>query len=159
VTIERLRELARRWPVVFPAHPRTRKEMTARGIAADDPSLRVIDPVGYIEFLGLLADAAGVVTDSGGIQEETTFLGVPCFTLRNNTERPITLTHGTNHLLGLAPERIEEVPALIDAARARPPIEPPPFWDGHAAARVVDVLEASVGPAMTDAPSRTIALS
>lgn len=158
-TIERLRKLTRRWPVVFPAHPRTRKEMAARGIAAEAPRLHVTDPVGYVEFLSLVADAAGVVTDSGGIQEETTFLGVPCFTLRDNTERPVTLTHGTNHLLGLAPERLEEVPELLEAARVRPRVDPPPLWDGRAAARIVDVVVSSVGRAATEAPPREVAFS
>jgi UDP-N-acetylglucosamine 2-epimerase (non-hydrolysing) len=139
--VARLEELSEAWTVVFPAHPRTRKEMAARGIAPAGPRLRLLDPVDYVEFLGLVAGAAAVVTDSGGIQEETTFLGVPCFTLRDNTERPVTLTHGTNHLLGLEPERIADVPALVAAARERGALEPPPLWDGHAAERLVDVLE------------------
>ena len=79
-------------------------------------SVRLIDPVGYLDFLSLEADAAAVLTDSGGIQEETTYLGVPCFTLRDNTERPVTVRAGTNTLLGLAPERIAEIPALLGAA-------------------------------------------
>jgi UDP-N-acetylglucosamine 2-epimerase (non-hydrolysing) len=87
--------------------------------------------------------SAGVLTDSGGIQEETTYLGIPCFTLRDNTERPVTCELGTNVLLGLAPERILEVPALIaDAAGRERAI--PPGWDGSAAERLVDVLEAGV---------------
>jgi UDP-N-acetylglucosamine 2-epimerase (non-hydrolysing) len=90
-------------------------------------------------FLALVMGAAGVITDSGGIQEETTFLGIPCFTLRDNTERPVTCSIGTNTLLGLEPERIIEVPELIRRAEsARRSI--PEYWDGHAAARVVEVL-------------------
>jgi UDP-N-acetylglucosamine 2-epimerase (non-hydrolysing) len=92
-----------------------------------------------LEFLGLVAGAAGVLTDSGGIQEETTFLGIPCFTLRDNTERPVTVELGTNTLLGLAPERIAEIPALLERAAGHP-AEQPPLWDGHAAERIVDVL-------------------
>ena len=84
-------------------------------------AVRLIDPVGYLDFLSLEADAAAVLTDSGGIQEETTYLGVPCFTLRDNTERPVTVRAGTNTLLGLAPERIAEIPALLAARPARAP--------------------------------------
>jgi UDP-N-acetylglucosamine 2-epimerase (non-hydrolysing) len=119
-------------PIVFPVHPRTRAEMQAQGLVLSG----MTDPVGYLEFLGLVSDAAAVLTDSGGIQEETTYLGVPCFTLRDNTERPITVEIGTNTLLGLKPERIAELPALIGAKRA----EVPPYWDGAAAARLADVL-------------------
>ena len=101
--IAELAEIARELPVVFPAHPRTRARLQHEMIEA--PGIRFIDPVGYIDFLALETSAAGVLTDSGGVQEETTFLHVPCFTLRDNTERPVTLTHGTNSLLGLRPER------------------------------------------------------
>jgi UDP-N-acetylglucosamine 2-epimerase (non-hydrolysing) len=88
-----------------------------------------------------VAQAAGVLTDSGGIQEETTYLGVPCFTLRDNTERPVTCSIGTNTLLGLAPERIGEVPELLRASRERQAAVPP-GWDGRAAQRIVEVLAA-----------------
>jgi UDP-N-acetylglucosamine 2-epimerase (non-hydrolysing) len=122
-------------PVVFPIHPRTRKMLAAEPRAA-----RLVDPVGYLEFLSLEADAAAVLTDSGGIQEETTYLGVPCFTLRDNTERPVTVRAGTNTLLGLAPGRIREIPALLSGPdRARP--QAPERWDGRAAERLVDALE------------------
>jgi UDP-N-acetylglucosamine 2-epimerase (non-hydrolysing) len=109
------------------------------GDRAPDPGVTLLDPLGYIDFLSLEADAAAVLTDSGGLQEETTFLGVPCFTLRDNTERPVTVRAGTNTLLGLAPERIAEIPAAL-AARGDAPPEPPPLWDGHAAERLADVL-------------------
>jgi UDP-N-acetylglucosamine 2-epimerase (non-hydrolysing) len=125
-------------PVVFPVHPRTRAAIEALGVAIL-PGLRLLDPLGYLDFLALVACAAGVLTDSGGIQEETTYLGVPCFTLRDNTERPVTVELGTNVLLGLEPSRIRELPALIEAARTRP-AQVPPLWDGHAARRIVDVL-------------------
>ena len=127
-------------PVVFPVHPRTQAALEGREIDTHTEGLRLIDPIGYVDFLSLVAGSAGVLTDSGGIQEETTFLGLPCFTLRANTERPITVEMGTNVLLGLAPERIAEVPALIDEARARQ-ARVPPLWDGKAAERVVDALE------------------
>jgi UDP-N-acetylglucosamine 2-epimerase (non-hydrolysing) len=127
-------------PIVFPVHPRTRAALEAMEIEAGSERLRLIDPVGYIEFLSLVEGSAGVLTDSGGIQEETTFLGLPCFTLRANTERPITVEMGTNVLLGLAPDRISGVPALLAEARGKP-ARVPQLWDGKAAARIADVLE------------------
>lgn len=139
--IEQLSALAEHMTVVFPAHPRTTGNMEKAGIKADHPNLKIVAPLGYLEFLALVASAAGVLTDSGGIQEETTFLGIPCFTLRDNTERPVTVEMGTNTLLGLDPQRISEVPSLIETARSQP-AEVPPFWDGHAAERVADVLAA-----------------
>jgi UDP-N-acetylglucosamine 2-epimerase (non-hydrolysing) len=130
-----LRALAARMPIVFPVHPRTRAALDAQGIDAPGAT----EPVGYIEFLRLVAGAAAVLTDSGGIQEETTYLGVPCFTLRDNTERPVTVELGTNVLLGLRPERIAEIPELIERVRARD-ASVPPYWDGAAAERVADVV-------------------
>jgi UDP-N-acetylglucosamine 2-epimerase (non-hydrolysing) len=130
-------------PVVFPMHPRTADAMQRAGLAFQARAVRRLEPVGYLEFLGLLADAAGVLTDSGGIQEEATYLGIPCFTLRDNTERPVTCELGTNTLLGLAPERIRDVPALLVDARRRPTAVPP-GWDGAAAERLVDVLMAGI---------------
>jgi UDP-N-acetylglucosamine 2-epimerase (non-hydrolysing) len=129
--MERLAQVAERMPVVFPAHPRTRKSL---GTVPE----WVIQPVGYLEFLSLEADAGAVLTDSGGIQEETTYLDVPCFTLRDNTERPITVTAGTNTLLGLDPDRIAEIPDLLENTPGRG--EPLPMWDGRAAERVADVI-------------------
>lgn len=136
-TVAQLAALAQRLPVVFPVHPRTRKMM--EGLEPDHPGLHLIEPLGYLDFLSLLADAGAVLTDSGGIQEETTYLGVPCFTLRDNTERPVTLTSGTNTLLGLDPTAIARIPALL-AERNPVPSEPPPLWDGHAAERIADVI-------------------
>jgi UDP-N-acetylglucosamine 2-epimerase (non-hydrolysing) len=128
------------YTIVFPVHPRTRARLAnqAGGPAADD-AVRLLDPIGYLEFMSLVLGAAGVLTDSGGIQEETTFLGIPCFTLRANTERPVTCSIGTNTLLGLAPERIAEIPGLLAQAEARPR-RVPELWDGAAASRIVDVL-------------------
>jgi UDP-N-acetylglucosamine 2-epimerase (non-hydrolysing) len=136
-TVAQLAGLARQLPVVFPVHPRTRKMMEA--IDAAHPGLRLIEPLGYLEFLSLMADAAAVLTDSGGIQEETTYLGVPCFTLRANTERPVTVSAGTNTLLGLDPAAIATIPAAL-AARPAQPQTPPPLWDGHAAERIAEVI-------------------
>ena len=130
--------------VVFPVHPRTRAALDMLGVEVASERLHPIEPVGYIEFLSLVAGSAGVLTDSGGIQEETTYLGLPCFTLRANTERPITVSMGTNSLLGLDPARIAEVPALLAEARERE-AQVPPLWDGHAAERVVDVLSRTLG--------------
>ena len=141
-TLAALGRLADSFDVVFPVHPRTR----ARIAQVDGDVLRrrgglhLLEPLGYLDFLGLAERAAGVLTDSGGVQEETTFLGVPCFTLRDNTERPVTLTLGTNMLLGLDPARIGEIPSLIEA-NATKPRKVPAGWDGEAAGRIVDVLE------------------
>ncbi|MBA2506400.1 MAG: UDP-N-acetylglucosamine 2-epimerase (non-hydrolyzing) [Thermoleophilaceae bacterium] len=135
-TIELLGQVATELPVVFPAHPRTAARLESIRIPA---RLRITAPVGYLEFLSLQSAAGGVLTDSGGVQEETTFLGVPCFTLRANTERPVTLTHGTNVLLGLDPEQIPSVLERLGEGPKRP-TSPPPLWDGHAAERVADVV-------------------
>jgi UDP-N-acetylglucosamine 2-epimerase (non-hydrolysing) len=137
-TVAQLSHLAREMPVVFPVHPRTRKMMEA--LELDPPEgLRLIEPLGYLDFLSLVTDARAVLTDSGGIQEETTYLGIPCFTLRANTERPVTVELGTNTLLGLDPGAIAEIPATLNERPAAPP-EPPPLWDGHAAERIADIL-------------------
>jgi UDP-N-acetylglucosamine 2-epimerase (non-hydrolysing) len=137
-TVKHLAHLAESMPVVFPVHPRTRKMMEALdlGTAA---GLHLTEPFGYLDFLSLVTDARAVLTDSGGIQEETTYLGVPCFTLRANTERPITVELGTNTLLGLDPGAISEIPAVLAKAPSAPPA-PPPLWDGHAAERIADIL-------------------
>jgi len=136
-TVAQLAALAQQLPVVFPVHPRTRKMM--EGMESDHPGLRLIEPLGYLDFLSLLADAGAVLTDSGGIQEETTYLGVPCFTLRDNTERPVTLTSGTNTLLGLDPAAIGRIPVLL-GERGPAPAEPPPLWDGRASQRIADAI-------------------
>ena len=136
-TVAQLTALAKQMPVVFPVHPRTRKMMEAAG--AEAPGLHLTEPLGYLDFLSLLADSRAVLTDSGGIQEETTYLGIPCFTLRANTERPVTVELGTNTLLGLDPAAIAGIPAALESRPGRKP-EPPPLWDGHAADRIADVL-------------------
>jgi UDP-N-acetylglucosamine 2-epimerase (non-hydrolysing) len=135
-----LRALAGVLPVVFPLHPRTRARLEAADVL-QAPGIVLLEPIGYVDFLALVARAAGVLTDSGGIQEETTFLGVPCMTLRDNTERPITVSMGTNMLLGLAPERIREAPDLIAELRRREH-RVPPLWDGMAGQRIADILRA-----------------
>jgi UDP-N-acetylglucosamine 2-epimerase (non-hydrolysing) len=127
-------------PVVFPIHPRTRRVAEAHGIAIRSPIV-AIPPLGYIDFLRAQRHARLVVTDSGGIQEETSVLGVRCLTFRDNTERPVTITHGTNTLIGADPERL--VPAIQTALaeQADRTATSPPLWDGKAAERIADVLE------------------
>jgi UDP-N-acetylglucosamine 2-epimerase (non-hydrolysing) len=134
-TIKALGRIAHELPVLFPVHPRTRKMLTASELPR---GLHLIDPVGYLDFLCLQADARAVLTDSGGVQEESTYLGVRCFTLRDNTERPVTVRAGTNILLGLRPDRIDEMFSLL--AEADPSAGPPARWDGKAAERVGAVL-------------------
>ena len=141
-----LADVARTMPVLFPVHPRTRKML---GSDADIPGVELMDPIGYLEFLSLEADAGAVLTDSGGVQEETTFLGVPCFTLRDNTERPVTIREGTNTLLGLDPAAIAQILPALEQPRTI--FEPPHGWDGKAAERVADVLVA--GAAGTPSPA------
>jgi UDP-N-acetylglucosamine 2-epimerase (non-hydrolysing) len=136
-TVRRLAELAREMPVIFPVHPRTRKKMEA--LESEHPGLLLSEPLGYVDFLSLIADAGAVLTDSGGIQEETTYLGVPCFTLRDNTERPVTIRAGTNTLLGLDPSAIAQIPASL-ANRPTERLKPPPLWDGHASERIANIL-------------------
>jgi UDP-N-acetylglucosamine 2-epimerase (non-hydrolysing) len=132
-----LERVGERMPVVFPVHPRTRKMLGS----AEPRGVTLSDPIGYLDFLSLEAEAAAVLTDSGGIQEETTYLGVPCFTLRDNTERPVTVRAGTNTLLGLDPGRIVEIPDLLASRPAERPTAPD-LWDGQAAVRIADILEA-----------------
>jgi UDP-N-acetylglucosamine 2-epimerase (non-hydrolysing) len=128
----------RELPIVFPVHPRTRRALNGHDLG-DQPGLIVTPPLGYLDFMKLLAEARLVLTDSGGIQEETTVLGVPCLTLRNNTERPITIEQGTNHLVGLDPERIVAAARRVLSGPPSPG-RVPDLWDGRAAARIVDVL-------------------
>jgi UDP-N-acetylglucosamine 2-epimerase (non-hydrolysing) len=139
--VDGLVELAGHASVVFPIHPRTRARLADNGGLArlEDAGVACIEPVGYLDFLSLQAGAGAIVTDSGGVQEEASALGVSCFTFRPNTERPVTLTHGTNVLLGEDPAEIAEV---RPAAHAPTP-SAIPLWDGHAAERVADALEAN----------------
>jgi UDP-N-acetylglucosamine 2-epimerase (non-hydrolysing) len=130
-----LDDVAAELPVLFPAHPRTQRALEAIGRPR---SVSVTQPLSYTEFLSLETGAAAVVTDSGGIQEETTALGVRCFTLRDNTERPVTIELGTNVLLGLQPERLRDVPRLLREPREA---RVPPLWDGHAGERAADAVE------------------
>jgi UDP-N-acetylglucosamine 2-epimerase (non-hydrolysing) len=130
--------VAKEVPVIFPVHPRTKQRLTHAGISRH-ANLRVIPPVGYLDFLSLLSKATLVLTDSGGIQEETTALGVPCLTLRENTERPITISQGTNLLVGTDPAKIVVAATAILAGRGKTG-RIPQFWDGHTAERIVEIL-------------------
>jgi UDP-N-acetylglucosamine 2-epimerase (non-hydrolysing) len=124
-------------PLVVPLHPRGRATLEAAGLR-DGDRVRVVDPLGYVAFLSLVAGARLVLTDSGGIQEETTILDVPCLTMRPNTERPITITHGTNRLV--APDGVVGAARAILAGPVRPTGPRPPLWDGHAGERIADVV-------------------
>jgi UDP-N-acetylglucosamine 2-epimerase (non-hydrolysing) len=144
-TVGALRALSRELPVLLPAHPRTAARLDGLAPPAEPGGrLTVVPALGYSEFLSLEADAAAVVTDSGGVQEETTALGVPCFTLRESTERPVTVTHGTNTVLGLDPGRLHEVPRLL---RGRRPARQPELWDGHAGERAAAAVESALDAA------------
>jgi len=139
--------LADDFPVFFPIHPRTRKNIDTFGLsrylvtteAATRSGIRAIDPLGYLDFLSLNDHAMLVLTDSGGVQEETTVLGIPCLTLRKNTERPATVDHGSNHLVGVDPDRILAAARSILQSPVRP-VQCPPLWDGKTASRIVAIL-------------------
>ena len=127
-------------PVVFPVHPRTRARLDQlNGHLPSMPDLRLVEPLPYLDFIHLMASARCVLTDSGGVQEETTALGVPCLTLRTNTERPITATRGTNRVVGVDPEAIYASWRLVAEGRW-PAGELPDLWDGKAAERIVEIL-------------------
>jgi UDP-N-acetylglucosamine 2-epimerase (non-hydrolysing) len=140
--IRSLDQLARELPVIFPVHPRTRQQLEAQGLTSAGSGVRFTEPLPYLEFLALLQHAALVITDSGGVQEETSFLGVPCLTMRDNTERPITVELGTNTMVG------RDLSRLLPAARAalaegKKPAPEIPLWDGHAAERIAAVTAGS----------------
>ncbi|MCK9897967.1 non-hydrolyzing UDP-N-acetylglucosamine 2-epimerase [Frankia sp. AgB32] len=141
--LDALGEIAARCPLVFPAHPRTAAKVADRL----PPGIRLLAPVGYLDSIALQAGARIVLTDSGGIQEETTILGVPCLTLRDTTERPLTVTEGTNQVVGRHPDTIIRA-ALATLEDPRPPRRPP-LWDGHAAQRIASVLARTAAPEPT----------
>lgn len=147
--VKALSEVAQTFPIIFPIHPRTKKILEAmeecRAMLAFDwtafgsSGIYCMDPIGYLDFMGLVSNAKLVLTDSGGIQEETTVLGIPCLTLRDNTERPVTVTHGTNRVIGSSPERvISEARKALDSAHVASAA--PPLWDGHASERIVSII-------------------
>jgi UDP-N-acetylglucosamine 2-epimerase (non-hydrolysing) len=139
---EVLGSLSERLPVVFPVHPRTRRRLSDFGLDGDlnkCPGLKLIEPLGYLDFLQCMDNARLVITDSGGIQEETTVLGVPCVTTRDNTERPVTVDQGTNVVVGRDPRRLLDAAfEILRSKRETPPC--PELWDGRAAERIVEIL-------------------
>jgi UDP-N-acetylglucosamine 2-epimerase (non-hydrolysing) len=145
--LDALERVAADMPIVFPCHPRTRNNLTNSGMIERIDSMgnfRVIDPIGYLDFLKLTSCAALVLTDSGGIQEETTILKVPCLTLRNNTERPITAEVGSNRVVGTDPADIIAAYEDFKAGKSAP-MGAPDLWDGQAAERIADVLIEKLG--------------
>jgi UDP-N-acetylglucosamine 2-epimerase (non-hydrolysing) len=135
--LKSLLEVSRDLVVLFPAHPRTRRRIAEFGLSAQQ--LRLLDPLPYIEFVAMQRAATIVITDSGGIQEETTYLGVPCLTLRSNTERPVTLSLGTNILVGQDAQKLRsEMSKILDGNAKKGTV--PPLWDGHAGERIADVV-------------------
>jgi UDP-N-acetylglucosamine 2-epimerase (non-hydrolysing) len=132
-------------PVIFPVHPRTRTKISEFGFQiSDNGRLNLIDPFGYLDFLSLQKNAKVVITDSGGIQEETTFLGIPCLTVRKNTERPITVEMGTNIVVGQDMERLKsEVYNILDGKAKQGKI--PLLWDGKASERIADIIVKGMG--------------
>ncbi len=144
--LDALAMIQNRLPILFPAHPRTVKRISEFGFSERltvMPNLRIVEPLGYLEFLDLMMHARLMLTDSGGIQEETTILGVPCLTMRENTERPITITAGTNILVGVDPTRITvEAQSILDGKNVVGHI--PELWDGQAAERIVRILREQV---------------
>ena len=143
--VDMLNRLAENSRLVFPIHPRTRKNLEQHGLASKlDTGILLLDPIGYIDFLALTRSAELVITDSGGIQEETTFLGVQCLTVRNNTERPVTVSVGTNQLIGTDLQKVELAAGrVLSGDRKKGNI--PPLWDGNTAKRIVQILAESSG--------------
>lgn len=140
--VKALLAIADRLPIVFPVHPRTRTRLEEFGLAqqvTSSPGLRLVEPLGYLPFLDLMQNARLMLTDSGGIQEETTILGIPCLTLRENTERPVTISDGTNELVGSEPDSIVAAAERI-LAGGQMEARRPELWDGHAAERIAKVL-------------------
>jgi UDP-N-acetylglucosamine 2-epimerase (non-hydrolysing) len=134
-----LETISEQVPVLFPVHPRTKARLNEYGLQPKNPRLSILEPLGYLDFLALQEHAVLVLTDSGGIQEETTYLGVPCLTVRANTERPVTISMGTNQLVDS--EKLSLVKAMQDRlADSRKNKRMPLLWDGHTAARIVKVF-------------------
>ena len=140
--LKALGDISRELPLIFPMHPRTRKKLEGLQNASKYQQLHLIDPMSYLDFLALQCNAALVITDSGGIQEETTYLKIPCLTLRENTERPITVTMGTNIIIGQDMEKLKsETRKILGGDKKKG--KTPPLWDGHAAERIAEIITKS----------------
>ncbi|MFP4643761.1 MAG: non-hydrolyzing UDP-N-acetylglucosamine 2-epimerase [Spirochaetales bacterium] len=149
--VDTIASVARELPVYLPLHPRTRKSLVRHSLLealSAHENVHVLDPLGYLEFLKLMTGATVLITDSGGIQEETTYLRIPCLTVRENTERPVTCELGSNELVPLDVDRILDRVRTILAGRWKES-RIPPLWDGHAGERIADVIAASLAPAQT----------
>jgi UDP-N-acetylglucosamine 2-epimerase (non-hydrolysing) len=138
--VRAVRDVAAQVPLIIPLHPRGRQRLADAGLVEGD-GVRIVEPLGYVDFLSLVAGAALVLTDSGGVQEETTILDVPCLTVRPNTERPITVTHGTNRLV--SPAELPGAAKEVLTGTAVFPTERPPLWDGRAGERAADLILAT----------------
>lgn len=140
--LEALISISEKLPIIFPVHPRTRGNIEKFGFAEKvaNANIKLIEPLGYLDFMNLYSDAKLVLTDSGGLQEETTALSIPCLTLRENTERPITIEMGTNILVGTNPEKIKQAAYEILESSEKKDAKIPPLWDGRAAERICDAL-------------------
>ena len=135
--------ISTRIPVLFPVHPRTAKALEKIGYTRESGGFHFMDPIGYLDFLALQRNATAVITDSVGIQEETTYLGVPCLTVRQNTERPVTLTMGTNILVGQDMQKLQvEMDRILSGQAKKGSI--PPLWDGHASDRIAQIIESFI---------------
>jgi UDP-N-acetylglucosamine 2-epimerase (non-hydrolysing) len=141
--LQAMADISRQRPVIFPVHPRTRIRIQALNMALPEETVRLIEPLGYLDFLALMSSAALVLTDSGGIQEETTYLGIPCLTARPNTERPITVTAGTNRLV---PSRREGLTKAVSESlsETRASKAKPELWDGETASRIAAVMKSRI---------------
>ncbi|MGC2109877.1 MAG: UDP-N-acetylglucosamine 2-epimerase (non-hydrolyzing) [Candidatus Korobacteraceae bacterium] len=166
-TLAALEEVASKLPVIFPVHPRTQQKIVSSGFsgirtwdgvtAVASNGIWTMPPASYLDFLGLVDSAAMVITDSGGIQEETTYLGVPCLTYRNNTERPVTVSLGTNRLIGADPSAImrhaKEILQALSSGNGSKPHTAPPLWDGRAASRIVRAVKDYLANKKANTPS------
>jgi UDP-N-acetylglucosamine 2-epimerase (non-hydrolysing) len=137
--LEVLDDISRQITLIFPVHPRTRQNILQLDLSCRNSDLRLVEPLGYLDFLSLQHGADFLITDSGGIQEETTFLNVPCLTVRENTERPVTVTLGTNVLVGQDMDRLRSEVARITDGRAKSGTIPP-LWDGRTGERIADLI-------------------
>ncbi|HEX9960719.1 MAG TPA: UDP-N-acetylglucosamine 2-epimerase (non-hydrolyzing) [Pyrinomonadaceae bacterium] len=141
--LEALVEIGKRLPVIFPVHPRTKSRITEFGFSEtiENSNVKLVEPLGYLDFMRLYSGARLVLTDSGGLQEETTALGISCLTLRENTERPVTIELGTNNLVGTNPEKIKQTAfKILENNQNSKDKKIPPLWDGRAAERICDAL-------------------